>query len=336
MKNVSMPSRFWIPGLILAALQACSSASVEPKPMLPDWVTQSEVLFPKERYVSAVGTGSSLELAAQSARRMIAEGFRSQINTEAKSESSSQLVQGTDGLNSGSAQERYQRNTAIQSQFTLRGADVRESYFGPDKVYALVAIDKLAARASILSEMMLKEKRTKRALDVAASGKVVRLQSIEKARKEFAQYEILAGEAVALQVATGDRAQAIAARLDALQAEYAAQWRDMAVQVQPDATASEWNLQFESCLSSRGIPIATEFTEKTIAMGLSVRKNQSHMAVKGFVKMQVELVSIWNREGKRESVVTSKTESGRTEAAAIEALKAGLIEEHCNKVLERM
>lgn len=336
MKNDSHCRRWLLPLGMMLTLGACSSSPSVSKRELPEWVNSPGVLFPKERYIASVGTGSTLERAAQNARRSIAEGFRSQVVSQTSSASDSKLAESTDGSASGKSEERFSQQTEIQSHVTLRGAEVRESFVAEDVVYAVVAIDKLTARSGILSELMTKERKVTEALDVAARGKTVRYASVQAAQTQFSQYEVLAGEAVALGVSTGDKARVLSARIESLRAEFIAGLKNLSVNVRQKTGDSSWGSKLSVCLSAHGIPLTDAASENDMSLLVSVSETPLHMAVQGFQKMKVDLLTEWTRAGKKEALISSKTETGRSKEAALEGLQASLIEEHCNKILERL
>ncbi len=336
MKNDSHCASWMLCISLTLTLGACSSAPVDSTRVLPEWVNTPEVLFPKERYITSVGTGKTLERAAQNARRSMAEGFRSQVVSQSSVAATSKLLEGTDGKNTGNAEERFSQNTEIQTQVTLRGADVRESFVAPDATYALVAIDKLTARSNVLSELMSKERKVTAALDLASSGKTVRYSSLQSARAEFSQYEVLAGEAMSLGVSTGDRARVLSSKLDALQAEFVAHLKDQSLVVRQKSGDAVWAQKLEACLSGRGIPLAAAESENSVTLQVSAVETSVHMAVQGFEKVKVDLMTDWVRASKKESVASTQTESGRTKNAAVQSLLEGLIEDHCTKILERL
>jgi hypothetical protein len=107
------------------------------EPGRPDWINGSSPSYPKSAYLTGVGQGPTMEKAADKARAELAKGLS--LSLEA---SSSQSASETSDGTSSSYSQRVSDEVRTSTVKVLDGAEIAQTWQGPDGFYALAVLDR--------------------------------------------------------------------------------------------------------------------------------------------------------------------------------------------------
>jgi len=329
----------WVLVAGLVCTYGCASTpSSDSNGTLPAWVQNPYSDFSPDRYVAATGSGATIDNATNDARRQLAEGFRTKVTSETKIQADSSLSNDTSGAQNGGTTEHYDRSTDLATQSTLRGAEVKKTFFDVPhgNQYALVVIDKLTARSGVLSELQQQEIKVQAVLDEVENADQPSFARFRDFKKMMASYETLAGEANALGVVTFDRVQKLETRAQSVESKWRARLSKEFVQVVPKSAPARLVTQIESCLENTGVKLAGQESTPTTQIFLTYIDRPQHMNVEGWVQIKGDLSAEMIHGTTRSQAAVTGVQTGRDHDAAVDLLQQKLGDDLCASITEKL
>jgi hypothetical protein len=124
-------------------LTLAGAASAAPHNFKPDWVSGSSMEFPREQYVTGVGSADDRRTAEDRARGEISRVFSSQVTVTTSSEAS-EAVESAGGRNENSSSQSARSGIRTYSKKILQGVEITETWQDDSSRvwYALAVLDK--------------------------------------------------------------------------------------------------------------------------------------------------------------------------------------------------
>jgi len=326
-------------GLLL--LSACASApasnvKTQIAESLPVWVNQPQGSYPENRYLVAVGEGSSRDQAIADAKKQMAESFVVKVKSEIQTKTQSNLNESTAGTVSGDSSENMNGDLSLTTETSLRGAQVKEVTQVGSDFYALIALDKLQARSGLLMEANRLKGQLSSELD--ALDQTYTNEKMSEAKADLASLEELYGEASALGMSALIEVNPLESRLNRI--ENAARTKNAHLTFVVKTVKGEKYFQhaIESCINDRGgtISAADHAPKDAVRVQLSVVERPQHMAVEGWTKIRFDLTGAVTKNNKKYRVQATQTDSGRSRDAVLESVSDTLSHDFCENLFNRM
>jgi len=179
-----------LPILILLACAATAGAKGK-----PDWVDGASSAFPREQYLTGVGSADDRSTAQERARAEISKIFTSQMNVVTNSMSSESTVQVTGKKDQNSFSQSVAMNVENVSKKLLEGVEIHENWQDEASrvYYALAILDKSKAVSAVTDKIADMDAQVKQyyAQMVQATDKLPRVKAamklltLFKARKDL-------------------------------------------------------------------------------------------------------------------------------------------------------
>ena len=140
---------------ILIVLACAATVRANPKNPKPDWVDGSSMEYPRETYLTGVGSADDRATAEDRARGEISKIFRSQITVNSASEASESTVQRTGQKDETSFSQSVADSVENVSKKVLVGVEVPEVWQDDASrvYYALAVLDKSKAVSGITDKI---------------------------------------------------------------------------------------------------------------------------------------------------------------------------------------
>jgi hypothetical protein len=321
---------------LLLILSACASAP-DTKETIPAWVNHPEQNYPSTRYLVAVGTGSSREAAIQDAKKQMAESFVVKVQSLTKVNAQSTLSQDTTGSVSSDANQNVSKDVSFETSTRLRSSEVKEVATVGDETYALLALDKLAARTGLLGDAApIKNELNSLLESVEENFNQVQLS---KAKQKYAQLQELFGEASALGMSTLIDMNDYQARMLRLENAARNKNRGLAFVVTVVKGENFFERDLEACINDNGGTLysAEKAPASVNKIQITVTERPQHMKMEGWEKIRFDLsATIIQADGKKFQAQTTQTESGRSRSAILETVSDKLSHDLCEQVFNRV
>jgi hypothetical protein len=329
--------------LSLLILSACASSPKSSAPDVavasvpPTWVNNPEMSYPSERYLTSVGQGSSRDEAIRDAKKQMAESFVVKVKSYTKKNDTSTLNQNTSGNVNGDSSQNISKNVSLETNTYLRGADVAETVQVGSTYYALVALDKLKARAGLLLESNRIQTKLNGELD--GLEQTFTQQGLTDAQNDLASFQELYGEASALGMSALVDLSTAQTRLQKIQNQVLGKNQKISFTVKTIEGETYFERDIESCINDRGGTIYSINQPKSDSnrIEISVIERPQHMPVAGWTKIRFDLTaSITEPDGKMFRIQTTQTDTGRSRDAVLESISDKLSKDLCDQLFRRM
>ena len=326
--------RYFVLALIIM-LSGCAGAvanTEEHKASRPGWVDgQGRDEFPEDKYVIAVGSGKDNKAAESDAKRALAERFRSKVSSETASSAQGEYEEGTDASASGSAKEKIKSSVKITTSIELRGIQILRRYQDAARgdFYALAGIDRLKVRSSYQMELMKRKQRIDslvssfNAKPSVAKGRdiIAKLDEFEQLSQEA---EGVGGGMPVTEVLSGDRRDAIEAKLEELRSKFIVE-----LKVSGDEE-NDLESRLGACITEEGLSLAGDEKIPTHKISVKFQQKDKKVKVEGWHKIEFSLQI--TAPGIRKKVV-SKEVSGRGVEHAFDQVRESLVKEACDYIV---
>lgn len=320
--------------VLFGFLVGCSTASVELTTSQPEWIRTPEKSYPSDRFLVSVGSGSSREQAIDEAKKEMAESFAVKVQSVTESKTGSTFKQDTEGSASGESSQDVQKKVILQTDTSLRGAEIKEYYQDGKTFYALLALDRLKAR----SGLMLESNQLKSKLEALMDSLENRFTQVQfnQAKTLLAQIESLYGEASALGMSALMDVTALESRLVRVEQKNRAKNEKLPFIVKTVQGETYFERDIEACINDRGGTLY-EKGETANRIELSVVERPQHMNMEGWSRIRFDLTAaIVQTNGKKYRIQTSQTETGRSRSAILESVSDKLSADLCDQLFSRI
>jgi len=322
-------------------LSACAStpksSSTDISSTVPVWVNHPEASYPPERYLVAVGMGSSRDEAIQDAKKQMAESFVVKVKSFTQVNAQSNLNQSTTGSVNGDSTQNVAKDVSLETSTYLRGADVKETSQVGSQYYAIVALDKLKARSGLLLEANRIQSKLNNELDSLEQNFTQDLMS--QANADLASFQELYGEASALGMSALVDVSTSQTRLQRIQNQIRNKNQKLSFTVKTVRGETYFERDIEACINDRGGTIYSldQPKEDSNKIEISIVERPQNMQLEGWTKLRFDLTaSITQKDGKMYRIQTTQTQTGRSRSAILEAVSDRLSKDLCDQLFRRM
>ena len=318
----------------------CSCASSPPKAdetPVPAWVSRPEQEFPAQRYLTSVGAGATREDAVRDAKRQMAESLMVKVKSSTNVSAESKLEQNTAGSVAGSSIQNVSKSVDLESVTRLRGAEVKEVVQVGKDAYALVVLDKLAARSGLLMDVNRVQSRMGSNLDGLEAK--FNARKMKELQADLEELRTLEGEASALGMGALADATSIEGRVEGLLARMRSGNEKRSFRVKTLKGDERFARGIEECLQDRGAKTFSgeKVPEGTNEIELSSIEQPQHLQVEGWVKSRfVVTANIVDPDGRSFRSSSDKVESARSRDALLESVAGEIAADLCEKVWNRV
>jgi hypothetical protein len=282
------------------------------KPNRPEWIDQPmSACTPRE--LCAVGEALGLLGAEMRAREAIARSFETQVSsqmtitqTAASSESSEKILH-------AQTQEQVHSRIKQMTEMVLSNVVIRESFVSQDGVFALAVLNKRQTAERLQEEMRLIDQENKNLMKSATRSDLMVVQRNFEVRERLNQfYHFMSNEYFHSPVSKTDVWQKRRA------------YRDQAITIYAVKPNSEPELRLYHDIIKELLAFDYKVVDQPelphrYRVELELNKNERHLNVKGFEKLEIELV-INSFEGsvKRGGFLITKEQIARNKLQAFE------------------
>jgi len=329
----------------LVSLSGCSSApavATTNSDRDPSWIKKPDADFPADRYLVAVGNGSTRDRAIEDAKKTMAESFVVQVQSVTESKANSTFNQNTNGGASGESKQDSTKTVSLHTDTYLRGAEVKEVSDQGNTVYALLVLDKLKARSGLL----MYANQIKGDLENLLSSLEDQYTQVkdDQAKAKIAEFENLFGEASALGMSALVDVTPLEARLNRVENGVRKKNQNLAFIVKTVQGETYFERDIESCINDHGGVLfdekqsaAKQTAEKANHVEISVVERPQHLPIEGWTRIRFDLTAaIVQADGRKYRIQTTQTETGRNRNAVLEALSDKLSKDLCNQLFNRI
>ncbi len=323
--------------LALLVAAACSSSPEAKSPSIPSWASRPGDSYPEQRYLSAVGIGANRDEAIRDAKKQMAESFLLQIKSSTRVSAESALDQTTAGSSSGSARQAVQKEVSLEANARLRGAEVKEVQKVGSDTYALVVVDKLAARSGLMLEATRLQARINAGLDALESRFLT--EKWNEIRSDLQDLRLLAGEASVMGMGALIDASSLDARLLSIETALRAKNEKLLFALKTLKGEERYALDLEQCLQDRGARVHSgdQPPEGAIRLEISSVEEPQHFKVEGWVKLRLLVTArLTDPKGAHSVASAERTANGRSREAVLQEAVPGLSRDLCEKVWGRI
>jgi hypothetical protein len=303
----------------------------------PDWVSHPEGSYPQNRYLTSVGNGSSRNDAIEDAKKQLAESFVVKVKSETSALNQSNLSQNTNGNVTGDSAHHTQNTVSLQTDTSLRGAEVKEVSQVGSQYYALVALDKLQARSGLVLEANRIQGKLSPLVDELESNYNAR--QMQAARETLSELEQLYGEAAALGMSALIDVNSYETRLAKIDAANRAQNKNLAFTVKMLQGDERFSRDAEACINDHGgvVYAAAQAPSEANRVEVTIIERPQPMQIEGWNKIRFDLTAaVVATSGKMYRIQATETETGRGEDAVLETVSDKLSKDFCENLFSRM
>ncbi len=304
---------------------------------VPAWVNHPDQDYPSTRYLVSVGNGASREAAIQDAKKQMAESFVVKVQSLTKINAQSTLNQDTAGSVSGDSKQNVSKDVSIETSTRLRSAEVKEVATVGQETYALLALDKLAARTALLADAAPIKNELNSLLESIEEN--FSQAQLSKAKQKYSQLQDLFGEASALGMSTIIDMNDYQSRMLRLENAARNKNRSLAFVVTVVKGENFFERDLEACINDNGGTLYS--SEKAPAsvnkIQITVTERPQHMKMEGWERIRFDLsAAIVQSDGKKFQAQTTQTETGRSRGAILESVSDKLSHDLCEQVFNRV
>ena len=335
-KAISLASLF-----VSLFLSACAStprgenSAIGTETSAPSWVSHPEINYPPERYLVAVGTGSSRDEAIRDAKKQMAESFVVKVKSYTQVNSESHLNQNTSGGAKGDSSQSVAKDLSFETNTYLRGAEVKETSQVKSQTYALVALDKLKARSGLLLESSRLQSKLNGELDLLEQN--FTHERFVEAQVDLSSFQELYGEASALGMSALVDLNTAQSRIQKIQDQARTKNQKIAFSVKTIKGEDYFERDIEACINDRGGSVYTTDQADIRKIQITVVERPQHLPVEGWTKIRFDLTaSVVEPSGKLYRIQATQTDSGRSRSAVLEAVSDKLSKDLCDQLFRRM
>jgi hypothetical protein len=324
--------------VLFAFLSSCASAP-EPKEdgSVPEWVRHPETRFPSERYLASVGVGNDRESAIRDAKKNMAESFLVRVMSATRSSTESSLSKNTEGALRGESGEIVKKEVSFDTVARLRGAEVKDVMSAGGQTYALLALDRLAARSGLLLEANRLKAKLENGMQALEEG--YSAGRFQEARSDLEQLRELGSEAAALNMGAILSLDSIEGRFIKVESEIRERNRNFKFRVSTLKGDERFARNLEICIQEQGGVILSDGggPETAGQIRLSVIEQPQHLEIAGWVKIKYEVsANLIRADGKSIRISESRTETARSKEAALESVADGISKKICEQTWNRL
>lgn len=311
----------------------------EKKSARPAWVDGDVAeKFPEQRYLTAIGTGSSREAANQDAKKQLASTFRAKVTSESSTESQSSLSESTSAKTSGEGSAKTRSSVSVSTSLELRGVEVKNYYFDAKSKehYALAVMDKLKVKNSYAMELTklknkieaMHEQFQKKPSAGLGRDILEMADQFEQLNREYAVVNNGNGAPAPLSYSELEKIRDGQSDLQSSKA--------IALEFSGENDASEFQEMLTSCLASKSIGVVAKIEagkSPEYSVTYNMREKQKFMDVKDWVKVEFSSMAVIKKNNvlvERKRI--SKEATGRTKEAAFDSVKEELSEAICSQI----
>lgn len=164
-------------------ITACSSGTENDT--RPQWIDKASNLYPEQQFLSAVGEGSTRNLAAKNALANLTEIFSVNVSAETKSITDAVKKQSAVGVTSESA-TIFNRTVQTRTEQAVKGVEIKESWQSPQgNYYALAVLEKSSAADNLRSSITEMDKQSADYIDYSihqAPNVIASINALRSAR----------------------------------------------------------------------------------------------------------------------------------------------------------
>jgi hypothetical protein len=268
----------------------------------------------------------------------MAEVFLTRVQSVIRVRSESKLRQNTEGAQSGSAGQEINKETTLESNVRLRGAEVKEIFCAGGNCYALLGMDKLAARSGLLLEANQKRAKLDALLDSLESAHQV--LKWEKAKAELEQLSALSGEASILGAGALIETGSLERRLQKVESDLRARNEKKVFLVRTIKGDEQFARSLEICIQDQGASVSAQdgAPGNTVHQVLvSVVEHPEHLSVEGWVKIRYEVTAnVIDPNGRSYRILEQRSETARSREAGLENASGEISKGLCQKLWGRI
>lgn len=332
---------FWTSILFTSAVLSCAGLTTYAEAP-PKWIHgEPPAQYGRNLFVSAVGSGKSLEEAKGNAKRGLAEVFDAQISGQYAGQSQSNQAVHTSGKVEGKDESQSQTQVLIKTEVQLSSVEIVESYFNPEskEYFALAILDKLKLKnklnldgAQLRARMMeFKDRFEKEKKGSEGQKALALLPEYEKLNQS---YGVISGGGRLPPLLTVAEEEALRRELKtlALSRRLWIEWTHEA------GSESDLKGALNEVLAARGLAIESHDQAQAKALlKLSLTQRPAHLKVEGWVKMEYVLKGDLSAEGKSIGTFSLAKEGvGRTVEQCLKKVQEELLAEFANKVVKSL
>ncbi|NUM89077.1 MAG: LPP20 family lipoprotein [Bdellovibrionales bacterium] len=314
------------------------SAAAQSADERPSWVDgEWKAEFPEEKFLVAVGSGTSRNAAAQDAKKALAESFRAKVASETKSEAASEMKEGTDATQTGSASQSLRQDVKVTSAVELRGIRVAKHFHDTSRKehFALAVIDRLKLKSSYSMELMKRKKEIQalhdafRAAPTVAKGK--RLLTQMRGFEELSQEATVVGAGMPVTEALQqEEMDAVEEKLEELREKNVVAFRFEGAENQGD-----FEEELSSCLSDQGVSLSKDTGEAKYRVSCKFTEKPRQIRVQDWVKYDFSAsVAVARAKGRTDRKRFQMEASGRDRDQAFESAAPKLARQACDYLVE--
>ncbi|MBU6153424.1 MAG: LPP20 family lipoprotein [Bdellovibrionales bacterium] len=319
-------------------LSSCASApSGSAEDSTPEWVRHPERRFSSERYLSAVGVGVDRESAIRDAKKNMAESFLVKVKSATSSESESKMSRDTGGGLQGRSDESLKKEVSFESVARLRGAEVKEVVTVGRESFALIALDRLAARSGLLLDA--NRIKAKLEAELGSLDEAYSAAGFQEAKKDLELLRELGSEAAVLGMGAILQIDPLENRFARMESSLRVRNRKLRFHVSTLKGDERFARNLEICIQEQGGTILSPDAPSDGAgrIAVSVFEQPQHLEVAGWVKIRFEVsASLVRADGKSIRISESRTETARSKEAVMEAVSDVISKSICEQAWSRL
>ena len=183
---------------LLIGLACAATVGANPRNPKPDWVDGASMEFPREHYLTGVGSADDRNTAQERARGEISKIFSSQIAVNTASQATESVVQVTGRKDQNSFSQSVSNSVENVSKKMLEGVEIHETWQDEASrvYYSLAVLDKSKAVSAVTDKIADFDAQIKQwyAQMVQATDKLPRVKAAMKLLALFKARKDLEGD----------------------------------------------------------------------------------------------------------------------------------------------
>ena len=317
----------------LLSLKGFTNASADS----PNWVHgDPPEKWNRTRYLTAVGSGKSLEEASAQAKKAMAEVILSEVRSQFQKDSQSSLSQNTQGKTDGEDRTSVDAQVQVNTKAEIRGAEIAESFKDPadGAFYALAVLEKLKARnhysqeaARVKAEIVAKHHAFQESPSARVGTELLVLhEKYIGFEKEFQVFSD--GLRLPADLSLED--------WEAIKAKAREKRVAEAIVLEPGADSKEVAEELAACMTEKGhavVSTADKAKAKWVISFQAAEKSQA-IQVEGWVKFEVAVSGNVSGGAGGGHFKVAKSATGRSKEQAVAKARTEVQAELCTKIEE--
>jgi hypothetical protein len=247
------------------------------------------------------------------------------------------MAQNIAGSVTGDSSENVSKEVNLESSTRLRSAEIKETATVGVESYALIALDKLAARTGLMGDAAPIKNELNSILQ-SLEDHYNQIQ-LNQAKAKYAQLQDLFSEASVLGMSTIIDMNDFQSRILRLENAARNRNRGLAFLVTIVKGQNFFERDLEACINDNGGTVYSSDKAPTSInkIEISVTERPQHMKMEGWEKIRFDLsAAIIQADGKKFQAQTTQTETGRSREAILETVSDKLSKDLCEQVFNRV